>query len=89
VKVIWPKWEVEMANCMIVAQRHLHCTVDEAKKFWFKDGDVISIKINWIRWLTFENVAVRARDDYALDFHIDIEEANAAWVKVWDWGEII
>ncbi|MFA5747668.1 MAG: phosphate propanoyltransferase [Candidatus Absconditabacterales bacterium] len=89
VKVIGPKGEVEMANCMIVAQRHLHCTVDEAKKFGFKDGDVISIKINGIRGLTFENVAVRARDDYALDFHIDIEEANAAGVKVGDWGEII
>ncbi|MEI8007899.1 MAG: PduL/EutD family phosphate acyltransferase [bacterium] len=37
----------------------------------------------------FENVAVRARDDYALDFHIDIEEANAALMKPGDWAELI
>jgi putative phosphotransacetylase len=30
------------------------------------------------RKVIFEEVVVRARDDYALDFHIDIEEANAA-----------
>jgi putative phosphotransacetylase len=37
----------------------------------------------------FENVAVRSRDDYALDFHIDIEEANAASVKPGDRAELI
>lgn len=41
------------------------------------------------RALTFENVVVRAKDDYALDFHIDIEEANAAGAKTGDWAEII
>ncbi|MEI8090900.1 MAG: PduL/EutD family phosphate acyltransferase [bacterium] len=39
---------------------------------------MIKIKISGPRGLIFEEVAVRARDDYALDFHIDIEEANAA-----------
>jgi len=36
----------------------------------------------------FENVAVRAKDDYALDFHIDIEEANAAGMKAGDRAEL-
>jgi putative phosphotransacetylase len=39
--------------------------------------------------LIFENVAVRAKDDYALDFHVDIEEANAAGIKPGDRAEII
>lgn len=34
--------------------------------------------VEGIRGIVFENVAVRAKDDYALDFHIDREEANAA-----------
>jgi len=28
--------------------------------------------------LIFDNVEVRAKDSYVLDFHIDVEEANAA-----------
>jgi putative phosphotransacetylase len=34
--------------------------------------------------LVFENVEVRAKETYALDFHIDIEEANAAGIKTGD-----
>jgi putative phosphotransacetylase len=34
-------------------------------------------------------VIVRAKDNYALDFHIDIDEANAAGLSPGDWGEII
>jgi putative phosphotransacetylase len=45
--------------------------------------------VGGIRGVIFENVAVRAKDDYALDFHIDIEEANAAGVKPGDRAELI
>jgi putative phosphotransacetylase len=39
--------------------------------------------------LIFENVKIRANDRFDLDFHIDIEEANAAGIRFGDWGEII
>ena len=74
---------------MIASQRHLHCTIAESEDMGIKNGDMIKIKIPGPRGLIFEQVAVRARDDYALDFHIDIEEANAAGVKPGNWGEII
>lgn len=45
--------------------------------------------VGGVRGIIFENVAVRAKDDYVLDFHIDIEEANAAGVKPGDWAEFI
>lgn len=78
ITIIGPAGEVYVSAGMIVAQRHLHCTVAEAEQMSIKNGDTIKIKIPGPRGLIFENVAVRARDDYALDFHIDIEEANAA-----------
>jgi putative phosphotransacetylase len=62
----------------MVSQRHLHCTVREAHELRIKNGEMVKMRIEGIRGLVFENVAVRARDDYALDFHVDIEEANAA-----------
>ena len=45
--------------------------------------------VGGVRGLLFENVAVRAKDDYALDFHIDIEEANAAGLKTGDRVELV
>lgn len=89
ITLIWPAWEAYVTKGMIVSQRHLHCTIAEAEDMGLKNGDLIKIKIPGPRGLIFEHVAVRARDDYALDFHIDIEEANSAWVKPGDWGEIV
>jgi putative phosphotransacetylase len=33
----------------------------------------------------FDNVLVRITDSSALDFHVDMEEANAAGLKMGDW----
>ena len=96
--IIWPKWEIDLINWVIVAKRHLHITIAEAKDLKLKDWQNISIKTygwnSWWglsneRWLIFENVIVRARDNYALDFHIDMDEANAAGLNPGDWWEII
>ncbi len=88
IKIIWPAGEIYWPFA-IVAQRHLHCTVKEAEEMWIKTGDVVKMHVGGVRWIVFENVAVRARDDYALDFHVDIEEANAAGLKPGDRAELI
>lgn len=88
IKVVWPLGEIYGPFAM-VAQRHLHCTVKEAEELGIKSGDEINMHVWGIRGVIFEHVAVRAKDDYALDFHIDIDEANAAWIKPWDRAEII
>ncbi len=87
IRILWPVGEVYGPFAM-VSQRHLHCTVKEAQEMGIQDGDVIQLHVWGVRGVMFENVAVRSRDDYALDFHIDIEEANAAGVKPGDWAEL-
>jgi len=95
IKLIWPMWTIEIPFGVIVAKRHLHCTVKEAQEMWIENGQNISIKVLWStgagwweRGLIFDNVEVRAKDSYVLDFHIDVEEANAAWLEKWSWGEL-
>jgi putative phosphotransacetylase len=39
------------------------------------------VRSNGERQLTFDEVVVRVREDFALEFHIDTEEANAAGLK--------
>jgi putative phosphotransacetylase len=88
--IIGPQWSIYLQEWVIVAKRHLHITQSEADDRWLKNNQKIKIKTNNPeRWLIFDNVLVRITDSSALDFHVDMEEANAAWVKMWDRGEII
>lgn len=88
--ILWPKWTVYLQEWVIVAKRHLHITQSEADDRWLKNNQKIKIQTNNTeRWLVFDNVLVRITDSSALDFHVDMEEANAAGLKMGDWGEIV
>lgn len=79
--VVGPKGTVEMKEKVIVAGRHLHCTPAEAEELGLKDKELISIRCGDTRSVIFEKVLVRVRPDFALEFHIDTDEANAAGVR--------
>lgn len=89
ITLIWPKWSIYLSKWTIVAQRHIHMSVSQAKDFWFKNNQIVNVRIKWDRWLTFENVKIRTNDSFDFDFHIDIEEANAWWITTWSRWEII
>jgi putative phosphotransacetylase len=88
--IIGPNWSIYLQEWVIVAKRHLHITQSEADDRWLKNNQKIKIQTNNPeRWLIFDNVLVRITDSSALDFHVDMEEANAAGLKMWDWWEIV
>ena len=64
-------------------------SVADAKDYGLENGQMVKVFTPWDRAVTFENVVVRADDAYALDMHIDTDEANAAWLGAGAWGEII
>lgn len=78
-----------MSKGIIVAARHIHMSLEDAEKFGVKDKDVVSVKTEGLRGLTFHNVLVRASEKFALEMHVDIEEGNAAGVKNGDLVELI
>lgn len=84
-----PKGRLELKEGVIIAQRHLHLHTDEAKEFNLKDKDLISVKFEGIRSVVFNNVLVRVGPKYALDLHLDTDEANAAGLSNGDLGAII
>ena len=88
-KLVGPKGEVEIDKGVIVAARHIHMHTTDAEKYGLKDKDIVSVKVNGQRGLTFDNVLIRVNDAYALDMHIDIEEGNAAGLKNEDLVEVI
>ena len=89
ITVIWPKGQIELKEGMIVAKRHIHMTVADAQNFWVENGQIVKVRTNGERSLVFDEVVIRVSDSFALDMHIDIEEANAAALKQWDRWELI
>jgi putative phosphotransacetylase len=84
-----PVGSIELAEGLIIAQRHIHCATDEAKKMGFKNGDVVSVRINGERGLVFENVKIRVKQDYKLSMQIDTDEGNSAGINKISKGEIV
>jgi putative phosphotransacetylase len=88
-KIVGPKGEVVVDKGVIAAARHIHMHTSDAQKYGLKDKDVVSVKTKGERSLTFNNVLIRVHDTYALDFHIDIDEGNAAGLFNGDEVEIL
>lgn len=87
--VVGPKGAINLKEGVIVAARHIHMHSKDAEKFGLKDMDRISVKTSGPKALVFCNVLVRVSDQFALDFHIDTDEANAGNIKTGDYVELI
>ena len=89
-KLVGPKGEVELAEGVIVAKRHIHATPEDAEKYGVSDKQIVSVKVESDgRTLVFGDVVVRVSPSYALAMHIDTDESNAAFAKPGMMGEII
>ena len=89
VRLVGPAGEAELAQGVIIAQRHLHLHTAEAEQLGLKDKELISVRIDGMRALIFENVLVRVGPRYAMDLHLDTDEANAAGAKNGDLATIL
>lgn len=80
IKIIGPAGSVQIEQGVIVAARHIHFHTDDAAKWGIKDKQMLRVKVEGKRPLIFEDVLARVSDQFALDMHIDTDEANAAGV---------
>ncbi len=73
---------LELAEGLIIAQRHVHLTPDDAARFGVTDGQVVGLKCLSSRPAVLEDTVVRVSDKFAAYVHLDYDEANAVgWHK--------
>ncbi len=78
-KLVGPAGEVELAEGVIAAKRHIHLTPDAAAELGVSDKQIVKVKTNGMRPLIFDDVVVRVSASFATAMHIDTDEANAAF----------
>ncbi|MDR3541748.1 MAG: phosphate propanoyltransferase [Desulfosporosinus sp.] len=77
ITLIGPKGSILLSKGVLIAQRHIHMTLEDAKYFGVIDGEHVTVKIDGLRGGTYSNVVIRSNNTSTLEFHIDTEEANA------------
>ncbi len=80
---------IEVKECCIIADRHIHITYDDLDKYNLKDNQIVKLKISSEKGAILENVKVKASKEAFFEAHIDLDDANANLVKNGDYGEII
>jgi len=73
-----PAGAVDLDQGVIQAQRHVHMSPADAERFGVEDKDWVMIRVGGERGIIFDDVLVRVNEKYALDMHLDTDEANAA-----------
>ncbi|MBO5294903.1 MAG: phosphate propanoyltransferase [Clostridia bacterium] len=89
-KMVGPAGEIDIAEGVIIAKRHIHMTPDDAKAFGIEDKQIVKVKVaNDSRTTIFDDVVCRVHPTYALAMHIDTDECNAACAFGEVYGEVI
>jgi putative phosphotransacetylase len=84
-----PCGKVEITEGVMIAKRHIHMTPEDAEALGVADKEIVSVKVDTIRPVTFGDVVVRVSPKFALGMHIDTDESNAAAASGTVFGEIV
>lgn len=81
ITIIGPCGIVELKEGCIIANRHIHMSEEDGKRFGVKDGDYVTVDANGERRTRFFDVQVRVNKNFRLEMHLDTDDANAAALK--------
>jgi acetate kinase len=75
------KGSVRIKEGVICALRHIHMSPEDALSYGLRDRDMVRVRIEGERPLSFGGVLVRVSPQYKLSMHVDTDEANAGEIN--------
>ncbi len=87
--LIGPKGQVSISEGVIIADRHIHFSPEEAKEFGVVDRQMVSIKIGGIKPGILDNVLCRVHPQFRLDCHLDTDDGAAFMLSTGDTVELV
>lgn len=76
-EMIGPNGTVSLHQGAIIALRHIHMRPEQAAALGIKDKDLVEVETFGERHGVFGDVLIRVSEDYHLEMHVDVDEANA------------
>ncbi len=89
ITLISDRAEISLEQGVMVAQRHIHLTPEDASHFGVANGQLVRLQTYTRRPVIFEDVAVRVSPKFASFVHLDYDEANACGFSSGDLGRIL
>ena len=80
-ELVGPAGTVTLNQGAIVALRHIHMTPAQASAMGVKDKDIVEVETFGERRGILGDVLVRVSEQFALEMHVDVDEANACSLK--------
>ncbi|MBU9714224.1 phosphate propanoyltransferase [Bacillus tamaricis] len=81
VTIIGPKGTIRLQEGCIIADRHIHMTPQDALDFGVMDKQKVSVLVDGEKGGVMGQVTIRVKENYALDMHIDTDDANAFGIR--------
>ena len=89
VMLVGPCGTVKLDQGVIIAQRHIHMSPEDAALRKIADGSLVRLRVLSERPVTFEQVAVRVSPNFRTSAHLDYDEANAGGIRSGDLGILL
>ena len=76
--IVGPKGVVHIDQGCIIANRHIHMSLEDGIAFGVKDGEYVNVEVgDGERRTKWYDVQVRVSPDFRLEMHVDTDDANA------------
>lgn len=89
ITLIGPIGSISLQEGCIIADRHIHMTPKDANEYGVIDKQKVSVLVEGAKGGVMGQVTIRVNNRYALDMHIDTDDANAFDLKGNEWLKII
>lgn len=81
ITIVGPKGIVSLSEGCILANRHIHMSLEDGKNFGVSDGDYVSVDaVGDGKRTRLYDVQIRVSDQFKLEMHLDTDDANACGI---------
>jgi putative phosphotransacetylase len=80
ITILGPRGVVTLKEGCIIANRHIHMHTNDGLRYNVKDGDYVTVDVFGKKRTRWYDVQVRVSDAFALEMHVDTDDANAAGI---------
>jgi putative phosphotransacetylase len=87
--LVGPKGQVNIEEGVIIADRHIHFSVEEGLAFGVTDRQIVSLKVKGIKAGILDNVLCRVHPSFRLDCHLDTDDGSAFMLNTGDFVELV